>query len=398
MINKKDTSLFLHYAYFFATILVIANNSLITENGLLDRFIALFHHSDQPGFLDASIMIGNLFTMPLVVFLFGISVYNKIKTSSPLSFLKHRSTILLLWFTTSALIIMPLSYYLLESNNGQDGGFWHYITQIYFKQWLTGPSWILFMIFIFDMTITLFCQFAPTITNNLFATVKNARVFTIILTLFIISIIVFFLTSEFSGSIRFSAIPDAKDASWDHLGPLWLQLRTLPSYALVYLFSVLLGASPKFLDYILSSKSELSKKWLNKIVETALLYIIIKIISKQESLFGSQLALNVVLSFAYMLLMFNLFYTFFSLLSKFAYRESRFLTSLSNYSFMIYIVHFLPLVFIKNYAHNFKAMSAGQKTYIIIIFTFFVSLVLSYLLKRFLALLPKQFKCEDLCK
>jgi len=391
-------SLFLGYTYFFATLLVLINNSLVSGGSLLERFIAFFYHSEQPEFLDASILIGNLFAMPLVVFLFGLSVSNKINSSSPICFLKHRFSTLFPWFVFAAVVIMPISYYFLASNNGQDGKFWHYVINIYFKTWLTGPAWTLAMILIFDVIFVLLCQMTPSVTKNLFALVKNAKVSRTLLALFLVSVIVFFLASEFVGSIKFFAIPSETGYSWVHIGPIWLQKNALPTYFIIYIFGILFGSSNKLLDYILSPKSELSKKWLHKILETTILYFTIKFLAGRTTLFNSKLALDIVLSFTYMLLMFSLFSTFFSLLSKFAYRKSRFLTVLSEYSMMIYVLHFLPLVIIKNYSITFSAMSNGQKTYIILIFTFFVSLVLSYLLRKLAALLPKPFKCDHLCK
>jgi hypothetical protein len=397
-LTDANQSLFLSYSYFFAIFLVIVNNSLVSTTSLVEKFVAFFYQSAQPGFLDASILIGNLFSMPLLVFLFGIPVYNKIHSSSPVQFLQQRFISLLPWFIFSAIVTMPISYYLLESNNGHDSKFWHYITETYFKNWLTGPSWILAMILAFDTIIVAFCQFASPITNNLFALVKNAKVFKTLLALFLVSVVVFFLTSEFSGSIKFFALPSEQGHSWFHIGPVWLQKNALLSYFIIYFFSALLGSSNKFLEYILSSKSELSSKWMNKILETTLLYLAIKFMANKATLFNSTLALNIILSLAYMLLMFSLFSTFFSILSRFAYKKSRFLTAISEYSIMIYLLHFLPLVIIKNYSASFHSMTDGQKTYIILIFTFCISLVLSYLLKKLIVSLKKTFKCEHLCK
>jgi|GEM_PF-2120159 len=375
-------STFIHYAYFFAAMLVLANNSLVADKSLIEYLSALIGSKPGAGFMDAFMLIGNIFVVPLLLFFFGITVYPSIHDSNPISFLKRRIGTLLPMFLLAAFVIMPISYYLLDKNYsiyGLHANFWHYLTHIYFKQWLIGPAWILPLVILFDLIIYLFFKFAHPLMQNLFSLVKSSKVYKLMVVFFLLSFIAFFLISDFTGSVAFFDIPMQHSSSWKHVGPFWWQENVTALYFIIYIFGVLLGGSSSFLDYIFTSKEELSKKWLNRLLEVIILYLSIKHIGNKTTLLGSALSVNIVVSFLSILLLFTTFSLFFSLLSKFAYKKSKILSSLSEHSLMIYTLHFLPLVIVKNYVSDFSNMTNAQKTYVIFIFTFFITLLICYL-------------------
>ena len=379
--NTTKQPLFVNYVYFFAALLVLINNSLVTDKTILSSFLALFHHSAEPSFMDAFVLIGNIFIVPLLIFLFGLNTYHSIQHSSPIKFLKHRLATLVPLFLVSALLIMPLSYYLLDTNNGAHNSLWHYLTHSYFTQWLVGPAWIFSMIIGFDIIIFLVFEFCHPLVHNLFSLVKNAKVYRLLLVFFLLSFVIFFLTNDFWGKVMFLDITQ-HNSTWTHVGPIWWQKNVMITYFVIYVFSVLLGGSTDFLNYIFTSREQLSTKWLHRLLETVILYSLIKLVEPKESILDSHLAVKIILSFLSILLLFTVFSFFFSLLSRFAYRKSKLLSALSKYSLMIYTLHFLPLVFIKNYSETFHIMTNIQKTYVIFIFTFFASLLLSYCVEK----------------
>jgi len=375
--TRTENFLFINYVYFFAVLLALIRNSTDTTTSSLTSFITLFN---TPGssVLDFFNVTGGLFIVPLILFLFGLTVHSHVKCSGIGGFLKHRLQVLGKLFLISAFIIMPLSYYFLDSSMIQKDNLWDYIIETYFQTWSIGPAWIFSTVFLFDFIIAALMKYCPSFTQSMLNVIKKSSISKLFWSCLIITFLAFFFSNT-SGKAQFSLV-SITNAEWLHIGPFWLQENVALTYFTIYFLSTLLGSSEKFINYIFAANGELSSKWLHRLLEVIILYLAIKFIGPKTPFFGSELATTAIFALLSILLVFISAASFFSLLDKFAYRKSKLLSFFSKHSIMIYAVHFLPLALVKNYTADFN-MSELQKVYVIVLFTFFISLLISIIIQ-----------------
>ncbi|MCH9753379.1 MAG: hypothetical protein K0T99_00570 [Alphaproteobacteria bacterium] len=380
-ISKKQTRienfLFINYVYFFAVILSLVSNSANSNATPITSFISLFS-KPETSVSDFFNITGGVFITPLLLFLFGLTVNSHIKSSSVKEFLKDRFCILGKLFLISAFIIMPLSYYFSNPSIMQKYNFWEYITEDYFKTWKIGPAWIFSSVLLFDLIIAGFMKFFSRFIQTIIALVKESSITKLICSCFALTFLAFFFSNT-SGEVQFSLIADNSNEWW-HIGPFWIQKNIVLTYFVIYFFSVLFGSSEKFINYIFAANGELSSKWLHRLLEVIILYLLIKFITPKAPFFGSELITTAIFASLYILMIFMSAASFFSLLDRFAYRKSKLLNFFSKHSIIIFAVHFLPLALIKSYTADFN-MSDLQRLYVVVLFTFFVSLLISIMIQ-----------------
>jgi len=388
-ISKKEAHgenfLFINYVHCFAVLLCIIHSSLIMCRTKAQAFIPSFNNQD-PSLIDSLILIGNVLLIPTIMSLFGLTVFSFIK-QSPTKFLKDRILPLGMLFVFSAFIIMPLSYYFSIHENNSYDTLWNYITKDYFELWLVGPTWIFPVIILFDIITFLIFKYCPNLANRLVLGIKELKILHFFLIFFFVTFLVFILSTSVFYKAEFITIPT--DASWTHAGPIWWQENVMMTYFIIYLFSMLLGSSEKLINYIFASKGNLASKWLHRLLETIILYLALKFIEPMEAIMDSVLLKNILWQFLFLLLAFSMAAAFFSILNRFAYRKSKVLSFFSNHSLMIYTVYFLPLALTGKYVANFDKMIDIQKTYVVAIFTFLISLLISFVIKRALFFIRK---------
>lgn len=380
-ISKKHTRvenfLFINYIYFFAVILALISNSSNTNTTPLTSFVKFFKpESSINGFFS---MTGGLFIVPLLLFLFGLTVHSQIKSSNIGDFLRFRIRVLGKLFLISAFIIMPLSYYFFESTLMEKNGLWTYITGSYLKTWPIGSAWVFSTVLFFDLIIAALMKYCATFMQGMINTVNSSSTLKLFWSCFIIVFLTFLFTNT-SGEAEFGLIANSKK-EWTNIGPIWIQKDVLLIYFVMYFLSVLLGSSEKFINYIFAANGELASKWLHRLLEVIILYLAIKFIGPKAPFFDSQLATISIFALLSILIVFMSAASFFSILDRFAYRKSKLLNFFSKHSLTIYAVHFLPLGLTKHYTKGFD-VNELQKTYIVVLFTFFISLLLSILIQK----------------
>lgn len=389
-ISKKEAHgekfLFINYIYCFAVLLCIIHSSLMMCRTGQETFVPGFNNKESNIF-DSLILIGNVLLIPVIMSLFGLTAFSTIKQSGPTKFLKDRLLPLGTLFVFAALIIMPLAYYFSIHENNSYGTLWHYVTKDYFKLWLVGPAWIFPVIMLFDTIAFLLFKYCPHLTQRLLLIVKNLKIVHFFLIFFFATFFIFLLNTSIFYKAEFITLPI--DSSWMHAGPIWWQENVMMTYFFIYLFSIFLGSSEKFINYIFASKGNLASKWLHRLLETIILYLALGFIDPIETIMDSALLKSLLWQFLFLLLTFTMSATFFSILDRFAYRKSRVLSFFSNYSLMIYTVYFFPLALVSKYTVNFHKMTDIQRTYVVAIFTLLISLLISFLIKRALSFIKK---------
>jgi hypothetical protein len=373
---RTENMYFINHVYFFITLLIIISNALVSHDAL--TIMSLLGKSAS-GVHNATSVISNAFIVPMMIFLFGLTVHSHIHNTSSIDFIKERLLVLVKYFLLSALIIMPLAYYLKTSNNGSKGDFIQFLSKDYFNTWMVGPSWIFSTIFFFDLMIFAFTYIGKGLSRKLFNCASSTKIIKLFAIFFIVLFAVAVTTNAPLG--EFHLIPN-RYKDWSHIGPIWWQHNVLVTYFLIYTFSVSLGSSEKFISYIFAPKGELPSKWLHRLLETIIIYLAMRYIASIQSSIENDLLYHSLLSFLSVLLIFIASAAFIGILDKFTKRNSKALEFFSEHSLIIYTVHFLPLVFIKNYLNKFPGVGDFQKSYIIALFTFFVSLVLSCGIKK----------------
>lgn len=377
-ISKKDARsenmYFINHVYFFITILVIISNAVASHDSFYIQSMMSMLGDSASSVHNAISVISNAFIVPMMIFLFGFTVHTHIKSVGPKSFIKERAMTIAKFFLLSALIIMPLAYYLKFSNNGSRISLGSFISENYFKTWMVGPAWIFTMILFFDLIIFALRHFAKNLSDKIFNYTASTKVLTLFIVFACALFIVAVATKAPLGEFR---ILPTKHSDWMHFGPIWLQKNVLVTYFLIYAFSVCLGSSEELINYIFAPKGPLPSKWLYRFLETVIIYLVMRYIAHKEPDIQNDFLYHALMSLLSVLLIFVASAAFIGILDKFTKRKSAALAFLSENALLIYTVHFLPLIFIKNYLKRFPAIGEFQSTYIVVLFTLFVSLVLS---------------------
>lgn len=376
---RTENMYFINHVYFFITILILISNSLASHDPSTMQSIMSLLGKSASSVHNAISVISNAFIVPMMVFLFGLTVHSHIQNKGSITFIKERFIILAKFFILSALIIMPLAYYLKMSNNGAKGSFIQFLSKDYFKTWMVGPAWIFSTILFFDLIMFSITYLSKGLSQKIFHYASSTKIVKLFLIFFIALFVVAVTTNAPLG--EFHIIPN-KHKEWSHIGPIWWQHNVLVTYFLIYAFSVSLGSSEKFISYIFASKGELPSKWLHRLLESIIIYLTMRYIASIKASIGNDVLYYSLLSFLSVLLIFIASAAFIGILDKFTKRKSKALAFFSEHSLMIYTVHFLPLVFIKNYMNKFPGVGDFQKIYIVVLCTFFVSLMLSLGLKK----------------
>jgi surface polysaccharide O-acyltransferase-like enzyme len=352
----------------FIILLVLIHHSVIPYT--------YYGHTDQQSFLgfDAIVTFNDSFMMVAMFLLSGLFVWPSLQRKGVSDFLRGRWLRLGLPLAVGVTILMPVAYYAIELRE-QGSGFGAYLWKtVTVGPWESGPIWFLGVLLAFDMLAAVVYRAAPGLVEAIGrASVANpkhpASAFWMLLAA---SVLVYVPLDLYFGIAR-----------WFTLGPLAIQASRILLYLLYFFVGVGIGSVPGDRS-LLSSDGGLARRWPAWLAATIVTYtgLLVLIYYKHEFLpdpnnppqwwdalhafffasFGASQTLNVL-----------------ALFLKFDSSGWSIFDSLRESSFGIFLIHYVPLLWLQYALYGVTLAPTMQETAILkALIVFVLTLVISW--------------------
>jgi acyltransferase-like protein len=343
----------------FIIMLVLIHHSVIPYT--------YYGHTDRQSFLgfDALVTFNDSFFMAAMFLLSGLFVWPSLQRKGVSSFLRGRWWRLGLPFALGAVILMPVAYYAIElpKSGPSFGAFWWKTVTV--GPWESGPIWFLGALLAFDMLAALIYRVAPkpaeAIGQRLAASLSHpASAFGAFLAA---SVLVYVPLDLYFGIAR-----------WFTLGPLAIQASRVLLYLLYFFAGVAVGSvlgGPPDRD------SELARRWTLWLAATIVTYVglMTLIFYKREFLPDPNNPPQWWdAAHAFFFACFSASQTF-NLLALFLRFDSDGWSSLDplrESSFGIFLIHYVPLLWLQYALSDVPLVRISQETAILKAFIVFV--------------------------
>jgi len=338
----------------FIILLVLIHHSVIPYT--------YYGHTDRQSFLgfDAIVTFNDSFIMAAMFLLSGLFVWPSLQRKGVNDFLRGRWLRLGVPLAVGVVILMPVAYYAIELRNAGPGFGAYWWKTVTVGPWESGPIWFLGVLLAFDMLAAAVYRVAPGLAEpigRLSAACLN-HPFYAFWTLLAASFVVYVPLDLYFGIAR-----------WFTLGPLAIQASRVLLYLLYFLLGVGIGSVRGDLG-LLSSNGELARRWPAWLVAAIVTYagLIALIYYKHEFLadpnnppqwwdaahafffasFCTSQTVNVI-----------------ALFLKFDSSGWSILDPLRESSFGIYLIHYVPLLWLQRALFGITLVPVEQETAIL---------------------------------
>jgi fucose 4-O-acetylase-like acetyltransferase len=352
----------------FIILLVLIHHSVIPYT--------YFGHTDRQSFLgfDAVVIFNDSFFMSAMFFLSGMFVWPSLRRKGIGCFLRDRWWRLGVPFAVAALILMPVAYYAVELRLHGTGFAAYWWKTITVGPWPSGPAWFVWVLLGFDVLAALAYRAAPgcieVIGRLSLASLRRPAIS--FWALLIGSIAVYVPADVYFGPAR-----------WFTLGPLAIQASRVLLYLLYFVAGVGIG-SVRREQGLLARDGELARLWPVWLAASIATYgwIIAMLFIKHELLPNMDLPplwwnLTDAIAFAF----FSAAQTFnlLALFLRFDSDGASILDPLRENSYGIYLIHYVPMLWLQYALFNVSLAPVVQVTAIIkVVIVLIVTLALSW--------------------
>ena len=229
----------------FVIVLVLIHHSVIPYT--------YYGHTDRQSFLgfDAVVTFNDSVMMVAMFLLSGLFTWPSLQRKGIAAFLRGRWLRLGLPFAIGAVILMPIAYYAVELRNSGTSFGAYLVKTVTVGPWESGPIWFLAVLLVFDMLAVVVYRVAPGIVEaigrlSMASLHRPAYAFWALLAA---SVVVYVPLDLYFGIGR-----------WFTLGPLAIQADRILLYALYFFVGVGIGSVPSHLG-LLSRDGELARRW-----------------------------------------------------------------------------------------------------------------------------------------
>jgi peptidoglycan/LPS O-acetylase OafA/YrhL len=340
----------------FITMLVLIHHSVIAYT--------YFGHTDKQSFLgfDCVVLFNDSFFMAAMFFLSGLFVWPSLKRKGTGWFLRDRWWRLGLPFIVCALFLMPLAYWAIELElhdpNIGFGAFWWRTVTV--GPWNSGPAWFVWVLLALDVIAAIVFVAAPQIVEAIgrLSQAGFARPGLFFWVLLGASIVAYVPAVLYFGASR-----------WFAAGPVAIQASRILLYLLYFFAGMGIGAIP-FDEGLLAADGGLSRRWPVWLAATVISYgsILLLIYIKHSVLpdvnhqpFWWELAYAlafVTYSAAQTLNIMALFL-------RFSNDGSSLLDPLRDSAYGIYLIHYVPVLWLQYAMFNMSFSPVPQISAII---------------------------------
>ena len=328
--------------------------------------------------LDYAQNFNDIFFMSLMFFVSGLFVWPSLQRHGVKGFLRERALRLGLPFVFFVSTLMPLAYYGSWQLTGNDSGYLDYWINRYFfaHGWPPGPLWFIWMLLLFDCIVALLGIRFLKEWNSLKAMHDFAKnhPLPIFMSMFILGVFLHLpLLAEFNNI-------------WVPLGstPFYFQLSRIGLYFAWFVFGTFIGTA-QIENGLLAEEGLLAKNWrwwtIFTIIAFGLLYAIPYLLNANNLL--SSNGRGIVWIYLWVLSCTASCFGFLALFRGNAQTRRMWMDSLSRSAYIIYIVHYVFVVWIQR-ALMEQPLHAGIK----FVTVFALSVLLSWITAQVLLRIP----------
>ena len=362
----------------FVIVLVLIHHSVIPYT--------YYGHTDRQSFLgfDAVVTFNDSFMMVAMFLLSGLFTWPSLQRKGIAAFLRGRWLRLGLPFAIGAVTLMPIAYYAVELRNSGTSFGAYLVKTVTVGPWESGPIWFLAVLLAFDMLAVVVYRVAPGIVEaigrlSMASLHRPAYAFWALLAA---SVVVYVPLDLYFGIGR-----------WFTLGPLAIQADRILLYALYFFVGVGIGWVPSHLG-LLSRDGELARRWPVWLLATLVTFagLIGLIYYKREFLpdpnnpppwwdtthafffacFSASQTLNLL-----------------ALFLRFESHGRSILDPLRESSFGIFLIHYLPLLWLQYALYGITLAPTVQETAILkALIVFVLTLAISWIATSALRKIP----------
>jgi Acyltransferase family len=343
----------------FIIVLVLLHHSVIPYT--------YYGHTDRQSFLgfDALVTFNDSFFMAAMFLFSGLFVWPSLQRRGVGSFLRGRWWRLGLPFALGAVILMPVAYYAVElpKSGPSFGAFWWKTVTV--GPWESGPIWFLAALLAFDMMAALIYRVAPgsleAVGQCLAASLSRpASAFA---TFLAASVVIYVPLDLYVGIAR-----------WFTLGPLAIQASRILLYLLYFFAGVAIGSVVGGLP---DRESELARKWPLWLAATIVTYtgLMALIFYKREFLPDPNNPpqwWDAAHAFFFACFSGSQTFNLVALFLRFDSDGWSSLDPLRESSFGIFLIHYVPLLWLQYALSDVSLVRISQETAILKAFIVFV--------------------------
>jgi len=362
----------------FITMLVLIHHSVIAYT--------YFGHTDPQSFLgfDGVVLFNDSFFMSAMFFLSGLFVWPSLRRKGTGWFLRDRFWRLGLPFAVCALILMPLAYYAISLRLHPEIGFtafwWNMIT---LGPWPSGPAWFVWVLLALDVIAAIVYLAAPGVVEAIgrLSLKSFERPGLFVTALLIGSIVVYVPAVLYFGASR-----------WFAAGPIAIQASRILLYLLYFFAGIGIGAVP-FDKGLLAGDGGLARRWPLWLVATIAAYgAILALIYVKHSVLPdvNHQPLWWEIAYALAFVGYSAAQTFniLALFLRFSNDGSSLLDPLRDSAYGIYLIHYVPVLWLQYALYDFSfspvmQVSAIIKAIIVLVLTLVSSWAATAALRKF---------------
>lgn len=353
----------------FITMLVLIHHSVIAYTH--------FGHTDTQSFLgfDCVVLFNDSFFMSAMFFLSGLFVWPSLQRKGINWFLTDRWWRLGLPFIVCAVILMPVAYYAVELRLHPETGFaafwWNTVTV---GPWPSGPAWFVWVLLALDViaAVVYYALSGWVEAIGKLSLESFGRPALFFWALLIASAIAYVPAVLYFGASR-----------WFSVGPLAIQASRMLLYLVYFLAGCGVGAAS--LDRgLLAADGELARRWPVWLIATVVSYgCILALVYVKHAVLGDpdEQPFWFQLAYALAFVSYSAAQTFniLALFLRFDNEGSSILDPLRDSAYGIYLIHYVPVLWLQYALYDISLAPVMQLTAIIkAVVVFFLTLALSW--------------------
>jgi surface polysaccharide O-acyltransferase-like enzyme len=353
--QAKSRNAALDRARTFITMLVLIHHSVIAYT--------YYGHTDKQAFLgfDCVVLFNDSFFMAAMFFLSGLFVWPSLRRKGTGWFLRDRLWRLGLPFAVCAVVLMPLAYYALSLRYHPEvslAAFWWNTVTV--GPWPSGPAWFVWVLLALDVIAAVVYRAAPASVEaigrlSLAGFARPERFFGALL---IASIVVYVPAVLYFGASR-----------WFSVGPAAIQASRMLLYLLYFFAGIGIGAVP-FDKGLLAGDGGLARRWPVWLAATIAAYgAILALIYVKHSVLPDPNHQPLWWETAYALafVSYSAAQTFniLALYLRFSNDGSSVLDPLRDSAYGIYLIHYVPVLWLQYALYDISLSPVMQVTAII---------------------------------
>jgi len=352
----------------FVILLVLIHHSVIPYT--------YYGHTDRQSFLgfDAVVTFNDSFMMVAMFLLSGLFTWPSLQRKGVSDFLRGRWLRLGLPYAFGAVVLMPIAYYAVELRNSGEGFGPYLVKTMTVGPWESGPIWFLAVLLAFDMLAAVAYRTAPGMVEAIgrLSIASRNRPSLAFWALLAASVIVYVPPDLYFGIGR-----------WFTFGPLAIQADRILLYALYFFVGVGIGSAG--IDRgVLSEDGALARRWPAWLAATVLTFVglIGLIYYKREFLADPDnppLWWDAAHAFFFACFSASQTLNLLALFLRFENHGRSILDSLRESSFGIFLIHYVPLLWLQYALFGITLAPTMQETAILkALIVFVLTLAISW--------------------